>query len=369
MASAPVSPAHSPAHSIVFAVPASPPPAASASSSSSSSIAGTPARGMGLSLVPAMPNVPMRPAVNRALTGGAGMTLNFTEDSAGGAGTLLNFMETSCVTGGGGSGGGGGGTAESLLASHAPSPAPAPSPAHAPSPAPASCSSTGGGMHPAPGAPKASRKLQFSMSRGGGGAGGGSLFPEDMATHDGNMLRITRLGDQNKYLQRELGAKDKQIIQLKLQVRLLQAAAKEQKDKIGAMLEGVKAFKQIEAEAEVVEVDDDDEEDEEDEEDEDEIEDEDDEEEQDDEVGGGVKRQLAAEAGGQQTKRARSTGESEQDEIKFQAWVRHASKVQLEEAERKAKQISSWMRQQEEAERKAKLAESSSSSSSSSSFS
>jgi hypothetical protein len=90
-------------------------------------------------------------------------------------------------------------------------------------------------------------------------------------------------------------------------VRLLQAAAKEEKDKIGAMLAGVKAFKQIAAEAEIVEVEEDDEEDEEDEEDDDDIEDE-----EDDEEEGSVKRRLSAEGGGgQETKRARSTGPSE----------------------------------------------------------
>ena len=123
------------------------------------------------------------------------------------------------------------------------------------------------------------------------------------------MLRISRLGDQNKFLHRELAAKEKQIIKLKLQVRLLQTAAKEEKDKIGAMLAGVKAFKQIAAEAEIVEVDEDDEdeEDEEDEEDDDDIEDE-----EDDEEEGSVKRRLSAEGGGgQETKRARSTGPSE----------------------------------------------------------
>ena len=239
---------------------------------------------MGLSFAAAMPNAPMRPALDRPLIGDVGTTLNFMETSRG-------------VTGGGG-GGGFSGTAESLLS------------APEPSPAPASRSYTGGGMPPAQAPPKATRKLEFSMSRGAcGGAGGGPLFPEDMATHEGNMLRISRLGDQNKFLHRELAAKEKQIIKLKLQVRLLQTAAKEEKDKIGAMLAGVKAFKQIAAEAEIVEVDEDDEdeEDEEDEEDDDDIEDE-----EDDEEEGSVKRRLSAEGGGgQETKRARSTGPSE----------------------------------------------------------
>jgi hypothetical protein len=157
-----------------------------------------------------------------------------------GGGTALSFMEASSnITGGGG--GGGGFSAESLLSSP-------------------SRSYTGGG---AASAPKASRALKLSMSRsttsGGGGAGGGPLFPEDEDSHEGVMLRIKNLGEKNKFLQRELSAKDKQIINLKLQVRRLQASAKEEKDKIGAVLAGYKAFKQIaaEAEADVVEVDED----------------------------------------------------------------------------------------------------------------
>jgi hypothetical protein len=212
--------------------------------------------------VGAAPAAPVRLASFRSMT--ASERPNRADTGGAGGGTALSFMETSRgITGGGGAGGGGFiGTAESLLSSPSRS-------------------------YTAPGAPKASRALKLSMSRsttsGGGGAGGGPLFPEDEDTHEGTMLRIKNLGDKNKFLNRELCAKDKKIINLKLQVRRLQAAAKEEKEKIGAVLAGYKAFKEIaaEAEADVVEVDDDeeeaeDEEDDEDEEEADDIEDDED---------------------------------------------------------------------------------------------
>jgi hypothetical protein len=224
--------------------------------------------------VGAAPAAPVRLASFRSMT--ASERPNRADTGGAGGGTALSFMEASSnITGGGGGGGGFIGTAESLLSSP-------------------SRSYTGGGA--APGAPKASRALKLSMSRsttsGGGGAGGGPLFPEDEETHEGTMLRIKNLGDKNKFLNRELCAKDKQIINLKLQVRRLQAAAKEEKEKIGAVLAGYKAFKEIaaEAEADVVEVDDDEEEAEDEEDDEDEEEADDIEDDEDVGVKRGVKR-------------------------------------------------------------------------------
>jgi hypothetical protein len=180
-------------------------------------------------------------------------------------------------------------------------------------------------MPQAPGAPKAKRKFEFSMMRGAGGAGGGPVFPEDMATHEATMLRIKRLAGRNEFLQRELDAKDKQIIKLKHEVRCLQAAAKEKEAKVGAVLACYPAFNlksrlQAVAEEEKANIEADG--------DEEDIEDDDEEEDA---------------RAGQQTKRARSTGQvevaGEQDEIEFQVWMRHVAKVQKEEMERKQRKL------------------------------